>query len=173
MKSFTEQAKWYAEYHQKKATLYTHMVGVPIIILSLMILLGFVHVYIPGILDIKLADLAVLALLIYYFRLNWLLALITLPLFALLLWIADLFNYAGPTSFALWSFVILLVLGCFLQLVGHFIEGKRPALTDNFWQALVAPLFLLAELFFLAGKMQTLKEEIHGEESTSTPIDTK
>lgn len=170
MKSFTEQAKWYADYHQKKATLYMHMIGVPILTLSLMILLGFIHVVIPGVLDIKFVDLIILALLAYYFRLNWLLALIMIPIFAFLLWIADLFNYAGPTPFAIWSFIVLFILGCVLQLVGHLIEGKRPAFIENLWQALIAPLFLLAEIFFMAGKMQTLKEEIYGKEPTTISV---
>ena len=36
---------------------------------------------------------------------------------------------------------------------------------DNFGQALIAPLFLTAELFFMAGRMHELKLQIYGKQS--------
>ena len=60
-------------------------------------------------------------------------------------------------------FALTFILGWILQLVGHLIEGKRPALLDNFWQALIAPLFLTAEVFFMSGRMaKDLQHEIYG-----------
>lgn len=44
MKPFIEQAQFYATYHQNQATRYTHMAGVPLIMLSIMIFLGFVKI---------------------------------------------------------------------------------------------------------------------------------
>ena len=165
---FIEQAQFYATYHQNATSRYIHMIGIPLIILSLMIVLGFVHVFIPGVLSVNLADIATFALLIYYFRLQWRLALVITPLFILLLWIAVLFSHAGPTAFALWSFLVIFIIGAALQLVGHFIEGKRPALTDNLWHVFIAPLFLVAEGFFMAGRMHVLNEEIHGKKYEKT-----
>lgn len=162
MKPFIEQAKFYATYHQEALSRRLHLASVPLVILSLMILLGFVHVVIPGLLDVNLAELAALALIIYYFRLQWRLALILTPIFIILLWIAEFFSYSGPSSFSLWSFIIILFIGIALQAVGHFREGKRPAFVDSAWQALIAPLFLTAEVFFIAGRMQELKEAIYG-----------
>lgn len=164
MTLFIDQAKQYAQYHQNQSTIYAHMAGIPLLILSLLVLLGFLHLVIPGLLDIKFADIAILALLIWYFTLNWLLALVLLPVFIVLLWIADFFNYSGPTAFGLWTFVILFLLGCALQFVGHFFEGKRPPFKINLWQMLLAPMFLTAELFFMAGRMESLKKAIHGKE---------
>ncbi|KTC94669.1 DUF962 domain-containing protein [Legionella erythra] len=163
MKTFIEQARFYAQYHQKTATFYTHIIGVPLIILSLMILLGFVRLVIPpNVLNISFADIATLLLWIYYMRLHWRLGLLILPVLVILLWIADLITSAGLTSGAFWTFVVLFVLGWLLQLAGHFIEGRRPALIDNFYQALVAPLYLTAEVCFMAGYMQSLKQAMHG-----------
>lgn len=162
---FVDQAQVYASYHRNPITRYTHMAGIPLIILSLMILIGFIHVVIIGVLDINVANLATLALLIYYFRLNWRLALTLTPILLLLLWIATFFNHAGPTAFALWSFLLLFLLGAILQSIGHFIEENRPAFVDNFWQVLIAPLFIIAEAFFLIGYMQDLKKEIYGNAS--------
>jgi uncharacterized membrane protein YGL010W len=162
MKPFIEQAQRYACYHQNSTTLYSHMAGVPIIIFSLMILLGFVKIVIPGVYQTSLACLATLAVLIYYFRLHWQLALALTPILIILLWLAHWFTRFGPTQTGLWVFIITFILGWGLQLYGHFVEGKKPAFIDNFSQALIAPLFLTAELFFMAGYMQPLKNQIYG-----------
>jgi uncharacterized membrane protein YGL010W len=172
MKTFIEQAHLYAEYHQKKETLYTHLVGIPLILLSLMIFLGFFKLIVPDVFATTLASIGTLVLFIYYLRLNWLLALFFAPVLVLLLWISSLVSHAGPTAFAFWTFIIVFILGCGLQLVGHMIEGKKPALLDNAWHALIAPLFLTAEVCFMLGQMQALKEQVHGTTSitTQTPL---
>ena len=164
MKSLIELAQIYATYHRKPITLYTHLVGVPLIIFSMMVLLGFLHLVITGVMDISLAFLATLALIGYYFYLNWRLALpLTVILFALL-WIASLVCAHGPTHTALWIFVFTFVIGWACQLVGHFIDGNQNALKDNFWQVLVAPLFLTAELIFATGYLKDLQVQIEGSE---------
>ena len=162
MKSFIEQAKTYAAYHQKPVTRYTHMIGIPLIMFSLMILLGFLHIVLTGIFDVSVANIATLILLIYYFRLNWRLALTLTPILIILLWLAAFLSHDGPTSSAIWLFAIFFLLGCALQFVGHVIEEKRPAFVDNLWQVFIAPLFMVAELFFMLGHMPKLKEEIYG-----------
>ncbi|WP_347251342.1 Mpo1-like protein [Legionella sp.] len=171
MNSFIEQARFYGTYHQKPITCYTHLVGVPLVVFSLMVLLGFIHLVIPGVLDITLAGIATLILLLYYYYLNWRLALVLTGVFIILLWFAHLVSYYGPTSTALWIFIVTFVLGWAIQLIGHLMEGNRPAFTDNLWQALIAPMFLTAEVFFLSGRMQDLKAQIHGEAELSGPLE--
>lgn len=160
MKSFIEQAKAYASYHQSMRSLYIHMAGVPLVILSLMILLGFIKIVIPGVFQTDFACLATLIALIYYFRLHWQLALALTPILLILLIFANWFSHSGPTAFGLWSFLIILFIGAGLQLYGHFIEGRKPMIMDNLHQAFIAPLYLVAELFFMAGYMLALKEKI-------------
>ena len=162
MISFIEQAQSYVAYQQNVATRYIHMLSIPLIAVSLLILLGFVRVIILGVMDIDLAEIATFGLLAYYFRLHWRLALALTPLLIFLLWIAECFSYAGPTSVALWAFGITLILGCSLQLIGYFIEGKRPPFPDMLKHLLIAPLSLTAEIFFMVGRMRDLKEEIYG-----------
>lgn len=162
MKSFIEQAQFYKEYHQNAMTRYTHMAGVPLIIFSLMIFLGFVKISVPGVFATNLAYLTALAALIYYFRLNWQLALVLTPIFIILLWLSGWFSEYGPTKIGLWTFLITFVVGCGLQFYGHFIEGRKPAFMVNLSQSLVAPLYIVAELIFMAGYMQGLKEQIYG-----------
>ncbi|MBA2650882.1 MAG: DUF962 domain-containing protein [Tatlockia sp.] len=172
MKSFIEQAQIYAAYHQKPISRYTHLIGVPLIIFSLMVLFGFLHLVIPGVLNITLAGIATVALLCYYYYLNWRLSLaLTVILFALL-GLAHLVSRYGPDSTSLWIFIITFVLGWIFQLVGHVLEGKRPALIDHLSQVLIAPMFVTAELFFLTGHMHDLKREIEGvPDIMSNPIE--
>ncbi|KTC68724.1 transmembrane protein [Legionella birminghamensis] len=165
MKTFLEQAYLYRQYHQEKTTLYTHLAGVPLIIFSLMIFFGYFHVIVPGIFDVTLAEILTAVLFIYYLKLNWRLALLLLPILAILLWISAVLSNHGPDGLNLWVFVICFVIGWALQLAGHFMEGTKPAFMTNAQQALVAPLFLIAELCFMAGYMPKLREELHGPET--------
>lgn len=164
MKSFIEQAQGYVAYHENQTTRYTHMVGTPLILFSLMILLGFVHVVIVGVLEVSLANIAGLVLLLFYFRLNWRLALVLTPIFIFLLWIATFFSRHGPTSFGLWSFILIFLIGIVLQFTGHLLEEKRPTLVDNLWHVFIAPLLIVAEPFFMMERMSKLKEDIYGKQ---------
>ena len=163
MKPFIEQAQCYASHHQNLKTQQTHWIGVPLITFSLMILLGFVKIVIPGVYQISLACLATLALLIYYFRLHWLLALAVTPILLFLLWIASWLSSTGPNTLASWIFIITFISGWTLQLYGHYISEEKPAFMGHLSQVLIAPLYLMAELLFKAGIMSSLKAHIHGE----------
>jgi uncharacterized membrane protein YGL010W len=160
MQSFIEQAQLYATYHTKKATLYTHLIGVPLIVFSLMIFLGFIHISMPTLFDLTFATICTIALIIYYILLNWRLGLSITPILLILLWLSFLISGKGVTSFSVWFFFITFIVGWAFQFIGHFIEGKRPAFLDNIWQALIAPLYLTAEVYFLTGRMQALEAEI-------------
>lgn len=162
MKTFIEQAQVYSQYHQNKVVFYLHLIGVPLIILAELIFLGFFQLIVPGVIGTTLASIAAVLLLVYYLRLNWLLALLFAPVLIFLLWISSLISYAGPTHFSLWSLFIIGLLGIACQLSGHIMVGKKPAFMDDFSQTLIAPLYLTAEVCFMLGRMQTLKEQIHG-----------
>ena len=53
--------------------------------------------------------------------------------------------------------LVTFVRGWIVQFAGHCFEGRKPALTDNLFQVFVAPVFLMAKLFFAIG----LKPELH------------
>jgi uncharacterized membrane protein YGL010W len=84
------------------------------------------------------------------------LALAMLAVFALLAWAGESIARMGPVAGWTW-FAVLFIGGWILQLVGHVFEGRKPALADNLFQILVAPIFLCAELFFALG----YKPEVH------------
>jgi uncharacterized membrane protein YGL010W len=162
MKTFIEQARCYATHHQNPKTQQTHWIGVPLITFSLMILLGCVKIVIPGIFQTNLACIATLALLVYYARLNWLLALAITPILLLFLWLASWLTSNGPNTLASWIFVITFVSGWTLQLYGHYISHEKPAFMEQISQILIAPLYLMAEVFFKGGLLSSLKAQIHG-----------
>lgn len=171
MKSFVIQAKKYAASHQSPITWYTHIVGIPLLLFSVLIFLGFIHIVVPNVLDFTIADLFVLGLIVYYLWLHWILALIMTPILLLMLWLALIISIAGPTEYAVWTFVIIFLLGCIAQMAGHIVEGNKPAFFKNPKGSLAAPMFLLAELLFKAGWFSGLKAKIHGvDESKDIPV---
>jgi uncharacterized membrane protein YGL010W len=163
MTPFTQRAKLYSEYHQKRETLYTHVASILLLSLALLILLGFFHLYVPGLFDITLATIGTIALLVYYFVVNWKLALVLTPVFLILLWISHFVSYQGPTSFSLWTFVLIFVLSGIILSVGYFLEGRRPPFYTGLKQLFLEPMFLTAEIFFMIGKMQPLHDAIHNQ----------
>ncbi|MSP52442.1 MAG: DUF962 domain-containing protein [Alphaproteobacteria bacterium] len=48
-------------------------------------------------------------------------------------------------------FGIFFAGGWALQFRGHAIEGRRPVLVDNLFQASIGPMFIAAELLFALG----------------------
>lgn len=159
--SFVEQAKQYASYHTQPITRYTHYVGIPLIVFSSLIFLGFFRFVITGVFNIDFGWIFTLVLLAYYFRLEWRLALTITPILILFNYLAGLLSNQGPSSTSVWTFVILFLIGWACQLGGHLVEKKRPALMDNLSQAWIAPLFLIAELYFYFGKFYQLQSEIY------------
>ena len=104
-----------------------------------------------------MATIFYVGVMVYYLRLDWAVTLVQLPVTLTLLLIADL---AANLAFG-WSFSIFLaafVLGWIIQLVGHAIEGRRPALVDNLFQIFNAPLFLAVEVLALLGLRKDLYE---------------
>ncbi|MCC5791440.1 MAG: DUF962 domain-containing protein [Legionellaceae bacterium] len=166
MHSFIEQARIYARYHTKTVTRYTHFLGVPLLLFSLMLLFSFVHLMIPGYLDRSIAEVLVFLLFLYYLRLNWRLALSIAPVLLLLLWLALWLGAGIPTSFSLQVFAYSFIAGLLLQLAGHLWEGQGPAFISHFRQLLIAPLYLTAEVYFHFGKMQNLEQDIRQEEDS-------
>lgn len=168
MEEFIKQGRFYRDYHHHTTTLYTHLVGIPLTFLGIMIFLNFFHLIVPQVWDKTLAELGTIALLLYYLRLNWRLALLVTPFLILLLWISRLIGYNGPSSFALWSFIITLLFGLSLQFVTYFLEGSSIAFMHRLRRILVAPLFLVAELCFKAGVLKPLNEQLQ-KQDLSTP----
>lgn len=148
----------YGRFHRDPRNRLTHYFGVPAIIYAVLIPLALHIGAVPGV-PVRLDRIVVALAGIGYVSLDVGLGLpLTLAL-ALLAAAAEATCMAGPPT-ALAAAAIVFVLGWALQLVGHRLEGNRPALLTNLAQILVAPLFLTAELGFSLGLRRRLRGDI-------------
>jgi uncharacterized membrane protein YGL010W len=158
MKTLEDQMSFYGAYHQDARNKATHFVGVPAIVVSLMIPLGWLRFELDGF-TITAALLVTSALLAYYLLLDIPLGLAMGVIFGLMLWATDPLAQA-PLAIGLAWFLVLFVGGWALQLWGHVYEGRKPALVDNLFQIFVAPVFLAAEAFFALGYKPRLHQAV-------------
>jgi uncharacterized membrane protein YGL010W len=156
MKSLPEHMAFYAAYHRDPRNVATHVVGVPVIVFSLMVVLSLAAV--PGT-GVSLALVVTAALLLYYVVLDGALGIAMAIVLLPLLWLADRIAGMG-TATALAVFLVLFVGGWALQLLGHKFEGNRPALTASLFQIFMAPIFLMAEAFFALGLRRELRQDV-------------
>lgn len=158
MKALEEQMSVYGAYHRDGRNRATHFVGVPIIVFASLVACGWLRVDMAGV-TVSGAMLLALLVLGYYFGLDVTLAAAMTVLILFLLYFSERVAQ-WPFAQSLAAFLILFVGGWILQLVGHYFEGRKPALVDNFFQVLVAPIFLLAEAFFALGWKPALRERV-------------
>jgi len=159
MKNIVEQMAFYQSYHRSAGCKATHFIGVPLVTFSILIPMGWLALDISGA-RVSLAMLFVVSTLGYYFRLEKTLAVmmvfVMVPITLCADWVSRL-----PFRDSLMVFFGAFILGWIFQLVGHAIEGKRPALTDNFFPSVfTAPLFLVAEVLFALGWGKDLRTRI-------------
>lgn len=158
MKSLDKQMQAYAAYHHDWRNKLSHVFGVPLVIFSLFILLSwfrFAHSDLP----LTAGTLFFVGTLIYYWRLDRTLALLQIPINGFILWLADL-AAVMPFMQSAAIFLAAFVGGWVIQVVGHYFEGRRPALLDNGMQIFNAPLFLTVEAMFLLGLRPDLKRKL-------------
>ena len=157
MKTLEEQMAVYAAYHRNRWNRLTHFIGVPAIIFAILIPMSRVS-FGEG---VTLAHLFLGTVLAYYFLLDVLLALATAVAVGALFFAAKLAAGTGVASGWIW-FGVFFVGGWILQLVGHAFEGRKPALADNPFQIFIAPVFLVAEVFFALGLKRDVLKKIEG-----------
>ncbi len=152
MKNAVEQLGMYQSYHYDARNCATHFVGIPLIIFGVMALLNRVEMF--G--SIQLGTLVTMATIMYYFRLDWALAMAMTAVFAVMQFFALKVATLPQTewlTYALGAFI----LGWIIQAIGHIFEKRKPAFTDNLMQLLIGPLFLMFEIF----SALKLKPELH------------
>ena len=149
-KLFERQSALYATYHRDRRNRATHLIGIPAIIFSLLVLAAAWRMPI-GTGDISLAWVLAALAAFGWLALDLALGLamiVVLSLMALVaVWLAGAFGQTGCWIVA----TVFFIGGWALQLVGHVFEGRRPALVDNLFQAFIGPMFIMAELLELLG----------------------
>ena len=159
MKTLTDQLANYAAYHRDPRNIASHFIGIPMIVMAVAVLLSRPVWGNVGILALTPA-LAVTALTaLYYLRLDWRFGLLMTVLLELNLlaaqWIATM-----PTGTWLAVGIGLFVLGWFIQFVGHYYEGKKPAFVDDIMGLIIGPLFVVAEVVFALGLRASVLQAI-------------
>jgi len=149
MKTLIDHLANYASYHRHVRNVATHFVGIPVIVVSVMALLGRASLD-AGALTLSLATLAWLASTLFFLRLDVRYGLTMAVLTGLAVWAGHALA-ALPTSAWLASSLGLFVGGWVLQFIGHAYEGRKPAFVDDITGLVIGPLFVVAEAGFLMG----------------------
>ena len=153
---FSRQLAMYASYHRDTRNRATHVIGIPAIVFSILVPLALVPIG-----GVSAAPLVALAAVIGWIALDRIIGLAMLVMMVPMLLIAE--SIAGYGSATAWTvFAVFFVGGWVFQLVGHIWEGRRPALTDNLFQAFIGPMFIMAEVLMALGLKQDLKATIDG-----------
>lgn len=139
----------YAAYHRDRRNVATHLVGIPMIFLAVVVLLSR-PVFSWGGGTLTPAMLLSLAAAGFYFRLDLRFGLAMVQLLVLCCAVGLSLAEMETAKWLGWG-LGLFVLGWIIQFVGHWFEGRKPAFVDDLKSLLVGPLFVVAELAFMLG----------------------
>jgi uncharacterized membrane protein YGL010W len=158
MKNFVEHLSNYAEYHRDSRNIITHLVGVPVIVFSVIVLFSRPIFDIAGF-SLTPAIIGYVAAILFYIKLDMVFGLLMAFLMAIGIYAA---NHIALASTAIWlsTGIGLFVGGWIVQFIGHHYEGKKPAFVDDLVGLLIGPLFVTAEVLFALGLFKSLKRDI-------------
>lgn len=159
MKTVTEQLAQYACYHRDRRNIATHVVGIPLIVLAIVVLLSRPTFFTLGILSITPALLVAAAAVMYYIRLDNHLGILMGLLLALCLWAGLKFAAMSTAVWLSWG-IGMFVVGWVWQFVGHYFEGRKPAFVDDLIGLAIGPLFVVAEVLFMLGLRRNLRHQV-------------
>jgi uncharacterized membrane protein YGL010W len=151
----------YGAYHHDWRNKLTHFVGVPLVSFAILLFLAWLRFAPAPEVPYSGAALFYVVVLLYYLALDWRVALVQAPFTLALLVLADRVAM-WPFAESLAVFAATFIGGWIIQLFGHAMEGRRPALLDNLLQIFNAPLFLTVEVLFLLNFRQDLRSAAAG-----------
>jgi len=150
MKPFTEQLAAYRQQHTQKTNQIAHYIGIPAILIGALLALNWVSISIAKEWHITFAWLLTIGLLVYYYFLDVKLASAMAVVLVILTLICAWIAFPAPGKFSLILFLILFIGGWVLQFIGHSFEKVKPDFS-NILQAVVTPMFILAEFMTMLG----------------------
>ena len=148
----------YGRYHRDPRNRLTHYFGVPAIIFAVLIPAALYSVPLHGF-SVHLDRIIVAAAVVGYVALDVRLGLALAVVLGALAAAAEATAMLG-SSHALAVAAATFVAGWGLQLLGHHVEGNRPAFLTNLVQLVVAPLYLGAEVGFALGLRSSLRRQV-------------
>lgn len=156
MKTLVQHLAQYASYHRNMRNVITHIVGIPIIVVSVAALLAKLTLDVNGV-TLSAAMVMAAASILFYLRLD-----IGLGLLMAVLMIGSVIIgtevAALPTAQWLMISVGSFVVGWIIQFIGHYFEGRKPAFVDDLSGLAIGPLFVTVEMLFMLGLRRDLRE---------------
>ncbi|PUE40956.1 DUF962 domain-containing protein [Limnohabitans sp. Hippo3] len=152
----------YAHYHRDRRNIATHLVGIPLIFLSIgVLLLGPAWVVAGQTLTLAWAMWALTSLW-YLSRGDLLLGVATSVVNGVLIAVAhEVPPLAQALGLAVWQAGLgLFFVGWLIQFIGHYFEGRKPAFVDDLVGLLVGPMFVVGEVLMWAGLLQRMHMDI-------------
>lgn len=149
----------YASYHRDRRNILTHLVGIPVIVLSLMVLLARPTLVTLGSVPVNPGMVIATVLALYYLTLDLRMGAVMAAVFALGLGVALHTAPLATGAWLAWGLGLFLV-GWGIQFLGHYYEGRKPAFVDDIIGLAIGPLFVLAEIAFLLGLRRDVEAAI-------------
>jgi uncharacterized membrane protein YGL010W len=130
----------YAQTHQTRGNKITHLFGIPMIVLSIIMYLTPIKLFTLATFQITLAEVLILLVSLYYIKLDrW--------LGRLMLFVLLVFDAIALWHHPILTASILFVTGWVFQFVGHgFFEKRAPAFSKNGIHLLIGPLWVLKNI---------------------------
>ena len=158
----------YAHYHRDWRNIFTHLIGIPLIVMAVGMLLLY-PVFTVGDYWFTLAGAFwLLSSLWYLSRGSWLLGWATVIVNGALMWAA----YRTPVWVAWLGWPVLqdqpvwllglavFFIGWVIQFIGHWFEGRKPAFVDDVVGLLVGPMFVVGEVLMSVGLLRRMHHDI-------------
>ncbi len=159
MRAATDLLSQYAEYHRDRRNIFSHFIGVPMIVFAFAVLLARPAFTLRG-LPLSPAWLVFALTAAWYLsRGNLALGVAVSAAVGALVLLAHQVAYGSMASWLVWGFGTFVV-GWLIQFIGHWYEGKKPAFVDDLTGLLIGPMFVTAELMFMLGWNRPLLTEI-------------
>lgn len=159
MRTLEEQITQYAAYHRDRRNIATHFVGVPMIVFSIVLALAVIRAPL-GFTTTSIALVVAAAAAVYYLKLDVVLGLTMTVYLGINCYFAhELVAMLGIAN-ALWTALVVFVVGWTLQFWGHKFEGMKPAFFDDLMGLIIGPLFVMTEVFFLLGLKPKLRQYV-------------
>ena len=167
MRNVTDQLANYAAYHRDRRNIATHLLGVPMIVFSVVLLLARPAVEVVG-LSVTPAIVALIAAGIYYLLLDISLGLGLVVAIGIMVWVGQMVAAASTLTWLMVG-IGMFVVGWIIQFIGHYYEGRKPAFVDDILGLLIGPLFVLAEVVFMFGGRAELRAAIEARVGPTLP----
>lgn len=160
MRTFAQHMAIYQHNHQHFLTKMTHFIGVPMIVFAMMLLLNWIQLHMPGVFTLTLTWTIVFILMIYYILLHPTIGSTTAAILIVLAAISYYVSHTTPNMFGFKCFLFFFIIGWIFQLLSYFFEETKPAWIEALCILFIAPIFLVAEIYFMLGYLENLQHEI-------------